>query len=133
MTAATRHGYAVALFETFGQAENAMRELSGSGVIAADCHCLCRGDERGPSELDVAAELERVGVPVDQKSIYQYEVDAGRILMVVEVHNHVDEIETMLNKAGAVNVNVREVPDSPTEEHEYPFAETEHTTPNKPR
>jgi hypothetical protein len=133
MTAAVKRGYAVALFETFGQAEHARRELAANDVIAADCRCLSRSDERGPTELDVTAELERIGVPIDQKSIYQYEVDAGRILMVVDVHNRVDEVETILNSSGAVNVNVREVPEPTMEEHEYPFAETEHTTPNKPR
>jgi hypothetical protein len=133
MTATVKHGYAVALFDTFGQAEHAMRVLSQRGCSAVDCRCVQRGDERGPTELDIAVELDRVAVPPDQKSIYQYEFDAGRVLMVVEVHDRVDEIETILNDCGALNVNVREAPEPLTEEHQYPFAETEHTTPNQPR
>jgi len=133
MTATTKHGYAVGLFDTYGEAEHAMRVLSNSGLSAVDCRCLRRTEAPGPSELDIAAELDRIGVPVDQKSIYQYEFDAGRILMVVEAHDRIDEFETILNDCGAINVNVRDVTEPATEEHQYPFAETEHTTPNKPR
>ena len=133
MTTTSKHGFAIALFETFGQAEHAMRELSRLGVEAADCHCVQRGDASGPSEFDVAGELERAGVPEEQKSIYRYEFDAGRILMSVHSRSHVDEVETILNQAGAINVNIREHSASADEEHSYPFAETEHTTPNKPR
>jgi hypothetical protein len=130
MRSAVKHGYAVALFETFGQADAAMRDLCGIGVPAANCHCLQRVEEPGPTELDVAAELDRVGVPMDQRSIYQYEFDAGRILIIVESHDHLEEIEAVLNQCGAINVNVREAAAPESEVHQYPFAETEHTTPN---
>jgi hypothetical protein len=133
MTTTSKHGFAIALFETFGQAEHAMRQLNEFGVDAADCHCFQRGEASGPSEMDIAAELERAGVPEDQKSIYQYEFDAGRLLLAVHSQAHVDEVETILNQAGAINVNIREHAHAAGEEHAYPFAETEHTTPNKPR